>query len=486
MIIYDNIHGYINLDEIASAIVDTPVFQRLRNIHQTGIMYLVFPTANHSRFEHSVGTYHLATKMISNIAKKQPDLKVTDEIIQLVGIAGLCHDLGHLLFSHLFDDYFLDKLPNIKELEKKTSNTIHENRSKFLLNYLVDKYSINLNKDQLKVIGDLINPKEAEYSKWKPKYHVGKWIFQIISNPLNSIDVDKFDYLTRDTQAVGLKFGFDYSRLIFDARVIDNKICYSTQCSEDIYHMFFIRYRLYRQIYNHKAVKAIEILLVKLLFEIEKEYKISEYILDPEKMIELVDSYIWHFPNSNSTINQIIQDINQRKLPKMVYQSISLQENNFDIDKLNSKFGNDKFQIVKFKVGYVGGKSTNPLNHITFYNLKTGQIISENKVRSFSLLINQKYQEYFLRVYCTDLSIITEVKAYIILMNESNKKESNKDNTISVNDLKLNDVENIGIQYNDIIVNDNIIETIVNDDIIETIVNIGIQYSDIQEVNIDI
>ena len=64
MIIYDNIHGYISLDPIASTIVDTPVFQRLRNIHQTGILYLVFPTANHSRFEHSVGTYHLATQMI--------------------------------------------------------------------------------------------------------------------------------------------------------------------------------------------------------------------------------------------------------------------------------------------------------------------------------------------------------------------------------------------------------------------------------------
>ncbi len=426
MIIYDNIHGYINLDPVASAIVDTPVFQRLRNIHQTGIMYLVFPTANHSRFEHSIGTYHLATRMISNIAKSQPELKVTDEIIQLVGIAGLCHDLGHLLFSHLFDDYFIDKLPNIKEIEANTSNTIHENRSKFLLGYLVNKYGINLNKDQLKVIGDLINPKEAEYSKWKSKYHVGKWIFQIISNPINSIDVDKFDYLTRDTQAVGLKFGFDYSRLICDAKVIENKICYSTQCSEDIYHMFFIRYRLHRQIYNHKAVKAIEILLVKLLFEIEKEHKISEYLFDPEKMIQLVDSYIWHMPSTNPVVKQLIDEINQRKLPKMVFQSISLQPIEFPLEKINEKFGQDKFSVVKFKVGYVGGKSSNPLNHISFYNSKTGQIILENKVKSFSLLINQKHQEYFLRVYCTDLSIIDTVKTYICEITE-NKKESKKD-----------------------------------------------------------
>ena len=67
MIIYDNIHGYINIDSIACSIINTPIFQRLRNIHQTGILYLVYPTSNHSRFEHSIGTYHLAKKMITNI-----------------------------------------------------------------------------------------------------------------------------------------------------------------------------------------------------------------------------------------------------------------------------------------------------------------------------------------------------------------------------------------------------------------------------------
>jgi HD superfamily phosphohydrolase len=335
--------------------------------------------------------------MISNIAKSQPELNVTDDIIQLVGIAGLCHDLGHLLFSHLFDDYFIDKLPNIKELEEKTSNIVHENRSKFLLNYLVNKYFINLNKDQLKVIGDLINPKESEYSKWKPKYHVGKWIFQIISNPINSIDVDKFDYILRDTQAVGLKFGFDYSRLLCDARVIDNKICYSTQCSEDIYHMFFIRYRLHRMIYNHKAVKAIELLVIKLLFEMEDKLKISEYILDPVKMLDLVDSYVWNYKSETN----IMERINTRQFPRMVHQHISLTPNDFDTTKLKSTFNASSYEIIQFKVGYVGGK-TNPLNKISFYNLKTNKIIPEHNSKNFSLLINQKHQEYFSCVYCME------------------------------------------------------------------------------------
>lgn len=426
MIIYDNIHGYINLDPIASTIVDTPVFQRLRNIHQTGILYLVFPTANHSRFEHSIGTYHLATQMIEKISKKQPDLKITSEIIQLVGIAGLCHDLGHLLFSHLFDDYFLESLSNYNELKTITKNIYHENRSITLLNHMVEKYNILLNKDQIKVIGDLINPKESEYSKWKSKYQIGRWIFQIISNPLNSIDVDKFDYLVRDTQAVGLKFGFNYSRIIEDAKVIDNKICYSLQCSEDIYQMFFIRYRLHRQIYNHKAVKAIEILIIKLLIEIEKELNISQYILDPEKMMELVDSFIWH-GHTNPSIKKIIEEINQRKIPKLVYQDVSLHSCEFDEEKLKQSFDPITYHILRFKVGYVGGKS-NPLNKITFYNLKNGKIISENKVRNFSLLITQKHQEYFLRVYCMDLSLVDKYNEYFEELSQSkNVSDENSD-----------------------------------------------------------
>ena len=408
MIIYDNIHGYITIDDISSSIIDTSVFQRLRYIHQTGILYLVFPTATHTRFEHSIGTYHLAIQMITNIAIKQPELNITKEIIQLVGIAGLCHDLGHLMFSHLFDDYFLINLPNYDDLKLKTKNITHENRSIYLLNYLVETNNIKLDKEQLKVIGDLINPKESDYTKWKSKYHIGKWIFHIISNPLNSIDVDKFDYLTRDTQSVGLKCGFDYTRIINDAKVIDNKICYSLQCSEDIYQMFFLRYRLHRQIYNHKAVKAIEILIIELLFEIEKEYKISDYLLEPEKMLDLIDSFVWH-NKINESIKKIINNINQRKLPKLVYQDISLHPCEINEDKLKEFFKPETYKILKFKVGYVSGK-TNPLNHIIFYNLKTGELISDNKVRDFSLLLTQKYQEHIIRIYCIDLSLIDKFK----------------------------------------------------------------------------
>lgn len=417
MKIYDSIHGYIHIDPIAKSIIDTPIFQRLRLINQTGVLYLVYPTAHHSRFEHSIGTYFLAKQMITSIMQKQPELNINEDIIMLVSIAGLCHDLGHLMFSHLFDDIFLPLLPNYNILVKQTKNIHHENRSIFLLNKIVSKYKLPITKDQLKVIADLINPKESDYSKWNPIYKVGQWIFQIISNPINSIDVDKFDYLVRDTKMVGLKLSFDYSRIINECKVINSTICYSVECSDDIYHMFFLRYRLHRQIYNDKTAKAIEILIVKLLLAINNVINISDYLLDENKMCRLVDNFIFYI-DDNEEISNIINEIHTRKLPKLVYQNISINDKNifdkntFDIEKFKEKFDKSTYEIIKFKVGYVGGKS-NPLNHITFYDIKTGLVIQEkNTFHSFSLLINQKYQEYFFRIYCTDMNIYEDFLAY--------------------------------------------------------------------------
>ena len=402
-LIFDNIHGYIEIDDIAKSIIDTPEFQRLRRIHQGGVLYYVFPTANHSRFEHSIGTYHLARKIITNIKKNQPELKITSKIIKIVSIAGLCHDLGHLMYSHLFDDLFLPKLKNYENFGKLA---VHEERSILILGNIIRKYKINMSDEEFVVIGDLINPKTSDYEKWNEEFKIGKWMFEIISNPKNNVDVDKFDYINRDNRAIGLKLDVDFSRLILQPQVINDEICYPIQAKENLYHLFFIRYQLHRRVYHHKTVKAIEIMLVELLFELEKSHNISEYLNDIDKMILLVDGFI--FNTENKKVNDIINKIETRQLPSLVFERISLEKINFSKGVFD-KFKEDDFEVINYKVGYTSGKNPNPLSKIKFYKPKNKNIIPGITIQNFSLLTNENHQEFVSRVYCKNNEIKEEL-----------------------------------------------------------------------------
>jgi hypothetical protein len=106
----DPIHGHIELDPLCVRIVDTPQFQRLRYIKQLGGVYFVFPGASHNRFEHSLGVCYLAGRLVGTLNKRQPELNITEQDILCVKIAGLCHDLGHGPFSHLFDSLFIPRV----------------------------------------------------------------------------------------------------------------------------------------------------------------------------------------------------------------------------------------------------------------------------------------------------------------------------------------------------------------------------------------
>ena len=121
--IYDPIHGYIHMSGNCLNIIDSVYFKRLQNIKQTGLLYHVFPGATHTRFEHSLGVAYLGEKLMVNLMHKQPHLKITPRMIEMVKIAGLCHDLGHGPFSHMFDNLFGDN-KNIENKEHEKGRVI--------------------------------------------------------------------------------------------------------------------------------------------------------------------------------------------------------------------------------------------------------------------------------------------------------------------------------------------------------------------------
>ncbi|MDC0161453.1 HD domain-containing protein, partial [Marine Group III euryarchaeote] len=112
----DSIHDYIDLDELESSLVDTEPYQRLRWIKQLGSANLVYPGANHTRLEHSIGVSHLAKQMAIQS-------EVPDDEIHLVSIAGLLHDLGHSPYSHLADE-----LPFGKDHVEVTQDIVNDSQ----------------------------------------------------------------------------------------------------------------------------------------------------------------------------------------------------------------------------------------------------------------------------------------------------------------------------------------------------------------------
>jgi len=242
-IIHCALWGDIEISDLALSIIDTLHFQRLHYIRQTGFSYKIFPTATTTRFAHSIGVYHITKCLLDHLILKQPHLlEEIENKVELICIAGLCHDLGHGPFSHWFD-VLVEKMG-----DEENEWAHHEKRSTDIFRDLVIKNNVRLHTDQVNFICDLIeNP--------KPQQH---WYCNLINNPKSEIDLDKMDYLLRDCRACGLTMVFDPMRIIRNSLVIDNEWCFCDRIQDEIISLFQIRNRMYRDIYLHPTVQKFD------------------------------------------------------------------------------------------------------------------------------------------------------------------------------------------------------------------------------------
>jgi len=339
-IIFDPIHGIIELDPICIKIIDTPEFQRLRFIKQLGPVFYVFPSANHTRFEHSIGVCYLAGEMIHSLKEKQPELEITKQDILNIKIAGLCHDLGHGPFSHSFDSYILDTNKPFRH---------HEYRSCIILHHIIKKYNIELEETEIVKIKDLIYP-DGSYNLNK------KFLYQIVANDKNGIDVDKFDYLKRDTYYLGLKYNCDYSRIIKLARVINDEICFPKKLIFNLYEIFYTRTRLHQQVYSHPVCKSIEFMIVDILIDMNKEIDFNKCVENIDEFCKLNDNIltIADISKGFNKSKKLIKDIHCRNLYKYIgdieTSEIEVHKNNPNsiIDTLEIGISDSFLENVKF------------------------------------------------------------------------------------------------------------------------------------------
>ncbi|GAB5405191.1 MAG: HD domain-containing protein [Aureliella sp.] len=241
-------------------LVDSPQMQRLRQLSQLGLVSRVYPGASHSRFEHSLGVFHLAQQVALHLLSS--DERFADEVtakdIELFLAAALLHDIGHWPYCHPIEDMGLDWVPRHESMavENLSANAISQ--------LLSSDWSLS--------------PEEIVSFLSKPDPAARPTARGVLQNVLNGpVDVDKMDYLQRDSLHAGVPYGsnFDQPRLIASLCVnwADGSLALRSKGKTAAEMLVFSRYVMFSEVYWHHAVRSGTAMLQRLVFETQAELR---------------------------------------------------------------------------------------------------------------------------------------------------------------------------------------------------------------------
>jgi len=295
-VVRDPIHGNIRFEGIFLDLLESPELQRLHNIKQLGFAYIVFPGANHTRLEHSIGAYHMAKRACDA-------LSLDDEERLYVECAALLHDIGHGPFSHtlesiLRDRFGFDHVDLTEKILRGEEEIVLEDERK----YVDARSAVEILKDEgidRRKIADLI----------RGRYRENKYVYQLLNSP---IDVDQLDYLLRDGYYTGVAYGkVDVDRFFDTLTIHDDELAIKRKGITVVENILISRELMYSSVYFHKTVRIAELMLSKAMEYVEdgfEFYKLSDY----EMMSEL--------KKKGDLQEEIVTRLKYRRLFKQVYQ----------------------------------------------------------------------------------------------------------------------------------------------------------------------
>jgi HD superfamily phosphohydrolase len=293
--IKDPVHGYVYITQAEKEVIDSYPMQRLRRLRQLAGSEYVYPGANHTRFEHCVGVMFLAGNVLENPHVSQ---HVSEEEVDMCRISALLHDCGHGPFSHVFEQLL------IRELDKT-----HED----ITSWIIEKSEVS---DKLAKLGY----KPAEIGALAVgKYHKpGKaFLDQIISS---AVDVDKQDFILRDTYHTGAEYGFiDVYRLIHALDVMGENLAVELGALSALEAFMIARIESFKSIYFHRTGRAAQIMLATAMEKANSELGLTAF-KTPEEYLQLDDYTVWAALKKCKASKGIISDLEHRRMLKCAYE----------------------------------------------------------------------------------------------------------------------------------------------------------------------
>lgn len=302
--IKDPVHGYISIPQaFVGNIIDTKWFQRLRNLGQTDTTRLVYPSATHSRFEHTLGVFHLGTSAFENIRPELSD-GLDEEELEKIGLtlkcAALFHDIGHLPFSHLCEPFadeaeidnelsnygLLDVLDAIDRSGKLLEADPHEKLSCLIV---LSKYADTIDAmgcDPNDVCAFLLGTSTKSENEWQ---------WQVAAELLNShIDVDRLDYMLRDDFMSGASLvSVDSSRMLNAYTTVDKRLALSEKAHSTIGNYLDGRNAVYLWVTQHHKVICSHAMIEDMVDELVNEVlDIGAFSVDHVIETGIDDSYL--------------------------------------------------------------------------------------------------------------------------------------------------------------------------------------------------
>jgi hypothetical protein len=306
--IVDPIHDFIRIYETEIKVIDTSVFQRLRRIRQLAGAHLVYPSAQHSRFEHSLGVMHIAGQA-AEVLKDKGFLNSDD--ISNLRLGGLLHDVGHGPFSHLFEEV----------LQKKKKTTHEEIGKKLILQT---------------EIGDFLSQSGFD-KKFLTQLAFGNSKYQFMNEIISGgLSADMMDYLPRDGYFTGAEHAkIDFKRIVQSLGVYEKKLSLDRSALYSFESMMISRYQMFKAVYFHKTVRSAEVMLLESMSLADDELEFTSYDLD--KYIQLTDEFVISKlislqPKSSDLkrASKLAKDYQNRRLLKCVFEKILTRKERFD------------------------------------------------------------------------------------------------------------------------------------------------------------